>query len=273
MATVLKEIQTNGICLMDGRESAVRILPSVKKGIFFYPNNGDIAIKAGIETVISTQNCTVLGDNDLQIRVVEHFLAACAFAGIDSLEVYLSSSELPILDGSAINWLRLFKDAGISEYQILKTEFASPITLSSGTTNITLIPAEEFKVTYCVNFNHPDLSRKWYSWELTQGIDIIAESRTFGYFKDLERLQSMGLGLGANVDNIVGLTDDKYTTELRSVDEPIKHKILDLIGDFYLLGINPLGFKAHIIAQEAGHKTHVEFTRLMEKELCQQVRN
>ncbi|MFH0702980.1 MAG: UDP-3-O-acyl-N-acetylglucosamine deacetylase [bacterium] len=280
MTTITTEIQISGIGLMDGKEATVKITPSSRKGIYFYPENSNIAIKACLDNVISTSHCTVLGYQDKQVRVVEHFMAACAFAGIDDLEVYLSSSEIPILDGSALIWIEALKKAGktdIDENNYLNFEIKEPTFFSLYNTNLVLLPSENFTVSYCVNFQHPDLERKWYSWNILDNPDQIIEARTFGYLKDLENFQKTGLALGAKIDNIVGLTESGYTTELRSEDEPIKHKILDLIGDLRLLELNPLSLKAHIIAQEAGHKTHIEFARViqhfMERKLCQQTKN
>ena len=93
---------------------------------------------------------------------------------------------------------------------------------------------------------------------LNQDLNLneITEARTFGYLKDLERFQAAGYSKGVTIENTVGLTDDSYTTELRSKYEPVKHKILDIIGDLYLTGYNPLKINANILAKEAGHAYH-----------------
>lgn len=114
-----------------------------------------------------------------------------------------------------------------------------------------------------VNFNHKDLSQRWVNFTKNTDKKEIIEARTFGYLKDLEKIQAMGLAKGVNIENTVGLTDDGYTTELRSLYEPAKHKILDLIGDFMLTGFNPLSMNAMIIAKEAGHFLHVETAKKM----------
>jgi len=263
MSTIKKEIEISGISLMDGKESTVRVLPSEKKGIYFYPDNSKENIKACPKNVISTQNCTVLGSKNTQIRLVEHFMAACAFTDIDSLEIIVSSSELPILDGSSLVWVEAFNNAGIQKTiipeQVLLKE---PLYFSSGQVNIALLPAEEFEINYCINFNHPDLENRWINWKAKDNPKQIYEARTFGYLKDLEKFQQAGLALGASLENTVGLTETGYTVELRSTYEPIKHKILDLIGDINLY-INPFRLNAHIIAQNAGHSSHVEFTKIL----------
>jgi len=274
MTTIKNKIEISGISLMDGKESVVKILPSDKKGIYFYPNNSEKSIKASLENVISTRNCTVLGNNEINIKLVEHFMAACAFTGIDSLEVFISSSELPIFDGSSLNWVDLLNKAGIQDnISAEKITFENPLYFSSGVTNIVLLPSDEFKITYAVNFEHPDLENKWIGWNSKDDAKQIIEARTFGYVKDLNKLQQSGFALGANFDNTVGLTETGYTVELRSEYEPIKHKILDLIGDINLY-INPFMLNAHIIAQNAGHSGHFEFGKViqkyMENKICQQ---
>jgi len=272
MTTIKNEIKISGKCLMDGRESIVTVVPSDQKGIRFYPDNSDIKIEARAENVVSTLNCTILGNQDKQLRVVEHFMAACAFTGIDSLDVYVSSSELPILDGSAKVWVEEFQKAGIeSTDSSARIEFYEPIIFSEGRTQIVLLPSDSFKVSYMVNFEHKDLANRWENWDISEETQRIVESRTFGYLKDLEKFQKAGFALGASIDNTVGLTEDGYTVELRNKFEPINHKILDLVGDLYLTGLNPLNFNAHIIAKEAGHRTHVEFAKKIQSMLREKV--
>lgn len=274
MPTLLKEINISGKALMSGKESTVNLFPSNEKGIRFFIHGCDKPVEANPFNVVSTDNCTVLGNESCKVVLVEHFMAACAFAGIDSLDVCLSMPEMPILDGSTLKWYELFNEAGIGgNPDNTAINIYEPVYYSENNTNIAVLPAEEFKITYCVNFYHPDLQNKWLSFDLTQDKMNIIEARTFGYLKDLEKFQQMGLAQGVDINNTVGLTNDGYTTDLRSEFEPIKHKILDLIGDLNLLPFNPLNLKAHIIAKEAGHKSHVEIAKkislIMERKLCQ----
>ena len=101
-------------------------------------------------------------------------------------------------------------------------------------------------------------------------IQEIIEARTFGYLKDLERFQAAGYSKGVTIENTVGLTDDGYTTELRSIYEPVKHKVLDIIGDLYLTGFNPLKINANILVKEAGHAIHVQVAKELKKVLMNQ---
>ncbi len=267
MITLNKEIELKGTCLMDGKESIVKIIPSDKKGISFYPANSNVEIEAKPQNVISTQHCVVLGKESQHIKLVEHFMAACAFAGIQGLNVYTSSNEMPIFDGSSKVWLEEFNKAGLtSQVSSEMIDIASPVYVQSDDSSVVMLPANSFKITYCVYFNHKDYINRWYTWDHSKSSDEIANARTFGYLRDLEKFQKAGFSLGVTKDNTIGLTDDGgYTTELRFDMEPIKHKILDLIGDLYLTGINPLNIKANIIATLAGHNLHVEAAKkLME---------
>jgi len=266
MTTIKKEINITGKTLMTGKECSATILPSKEKGIRFFVQGYEKSVTASPFNVVSTENCTVLGNENCKIMLVEHFMAACAFTGVNSLDVCLSYFEMPILDGSSLKWFELFDEAGVEETITNQSlEIKEPIFYSENRTTIAVIPAEEFKITYCIDFNHPDLKNKWINWKLSENKMQIIESRTFGYLKDLEKFQQMGLALGVGPENFIGLTDTGYTTELRSEYEPIKHKILDLIGDLNLLSFNPLNLKAHIIAKEAGHKSHVELAKKLAK--------
>ncbi|MDD3149309.1 MAG: UDP-3-O-acyl-N-acetylglucosamine deacetylase [Candidatus Gastranaerophilales bacterium] len=265
MATLKKNIQLSGTGLMSGSESKLTIFPSEQKGIRFFTANQEILASA--ENVISTQNCVVLGNDTAKIILVEHFMAACSFCNINSLDVCLEGAELPIFDGSSKVWVESFKNAGITSLSEEKTEFNEPIFLENSNSSIALIPADDFKITYIVDFNHSDLQNKWFSFDNAEKSAEIIEARTFGYLKDLEKIQAAGLAKGVSIDNTLGLTDNGYTTYLRSDLEPIKHKILDLIGDLSLTGLNPLNFNAHMIAKEAGHASHVDFAKKIKKYL------
>jgi len=251
---------------MSGHNCNVKLFPSEKKGINFYVSGAKTSVAAHYKNVVSTDNCVVLGNNEGgKVILVEHFMAACAFAEIDSLDVCIDSPELPILDGSAFKWHNLLKDAGINqENSSGEFSFEKPLEFSDGDINITLIPADQFKITYCVNLDHPDFKNRRVSLDLNKNKKEILTARTFGYLKDLEKFQNASMSLGVTSENTVGLTQTGYTTELHSEFEPANHKILDLIGDLYLIGFNPLKFKAHIIAKNAGHKTHIEFAKVID---------
>lgn len=265
MGTVLREIQMSGTALMSGENSDVTIFPSQTKGIKFFVAGSSAPVLASVENVVSTQNCVVLANASGQIRLVEHFLAACAICGVDSLDVCVSNNEMPILDGSAKKWVETLTDAGF-ERTFCGVTVDKPLSYESGDTTIVILPSDSLKVTYLLDFNHPDLKQKWVCTDFAN-VSEITEARTFGYLKDLEKFQQMGLAKGVSLENTLGLTDEGYTSDLYSEYEPIKHKILDLTGDLKLAGINLPDLKATIIAKQAGHASHVEMAKILKNEL------
>ena len=253
MGTIGREVVLKSVALMTGLESEARVCPSNEKGIRFHFSGK--TVNASIDNVVSTEHCTVIGNEQVKIILIEHFMAACSICGLDSLDIYLTHYELPILDGASKKWIEAFKDAGLVEAKKNKMTIKDPIVYLNGKTHLIVLPSDKLNVTYGVNFNHRDLKNRWVSLNIEK-IDEITEARTFGYLKELEMLQKAGYARGASLENTLGLTDEGYTSEIKSEFEPIKHKILDLIGDFYLAGCSVLDFNAEIIAKEAGHSVH-----------------
>lgn len=267
MATIKKEVVLKSVALMTGAESEARVCPSDKKGIRFH--FAGQCVEADIDNVVSTEHCTVIGNQNVKVVLIEHFMAACAICKIDSLDIYLSHYELPILDGGSYEWVKAFNEAGIENPDNVVIKIKEPVAYLNGKTHLIVFPSENLNVTYGVNFKHKDLKNRWVSLNL-DNIDEIVEARTFGYLNELEMLQKAGFGRGATIDNTVGLTDDGYTTTLKSEFEPAKHKILDLIGDFYLCGCNILNFKGEINVKEAGHTVHTMVAKMLKNELIRE---
>ena len=193
-------------------------------------------------------------------------MAACAICKIDSIDVYLSETEFPIFDGSAKVWVDLFKQAGIEGENNDIYTVSEPVYYLNGKTSLVILPDKELFINYAVNYDHPDLTRRWVSIDL-KNIQEIIEARTFGFYKDLKKYQMLGFAKGVTIDNTVGLKDIGYTTDLRSTHEPIKHKILDLLGDLYLTGISPLNMRAQILVKEAGHAVHCKVAQDLKSKL------
>ncbi|MBQ3641488.1 UDP-3-O-acyl-N-acetylglucosamine deacetylase, partial [bacterium] len=271
MATIKNEVILKSVALMTGMESEAKVCPSDKKGLRFH--FAGQCLEANIDNVVSTEHCTVIGNENIKVMLIEHFMAACAICRIDSLDVYLSHYELPILDGGAYEWVKAFNEAGIENPDYTSISIKEPVTYLNGKTHLVVLPSDSLNVTYGVNFRHKELKNRWVSLNL-DNIEEIVEARTFGYLNELEMLQKAGYGRGATIDNTVGLTDEGYTTTLKSEFEPVKHKILDLIGDFYLSGCNIMNLKAEIIVKEAGHTVHTIVSKMLKdkmvlEELCQ----
>lgn len=271
MKTINKEFTVGSKGLMTGQDSMVRCVPSNEFGIRFHFM--DQTVEAHVDNILSTDHCTVIGNEQVKIMLIEHFMAAVSFFDIDALDVYLSHYELPILDGGSKVWVDNFSqvcERGINQdrYRVLES-----MCYENKKTQLAVYPSEDFKVTYCVNFKHPELRNRWVSFNCDENDQIeedIIKARTFGYLKDLEDLQKAGFARGVSIENTVGLTENGYTTELNSELEPIKHKILDLIGDFRLSGYNPLKIRANIIVKEAGHGVHIRIAKLLKDNLIKE---
>ena len=265
MGTLKKEISITGNGLMKNKPCTVAFFPS-KEGKIRYFVKGQEAFEASIDNLISTDHCVTLGNKKAKVMLEEHLSAAMAFCGIDSVDIYMDEFEVPILDGSSKPWVELFRKAGIEKTKPVYYTVSEPVYYLNGKTSLVVIPDNELFISYAVNYNHPDLTRRWVNYNPKNPGEII-EARTFGFYKDLRKFQMLGFAQGVTQENTVGLTDDGYTTELRSENEQIKHKILDLIGDFYLTGVNPLNLKAQIFAKEAGHAVHCKVAKILKDKL------
>ncbi len=274
MKTLKSNLTLNGAGLMFAAPVELTIKPSNEKGIHFHINGA--TVEAKIENVVSTEHCTIIADIENgaknKIALIEHFMAACAICEIDALDVYFNSQgfEMPIFDGSAKKWVEEFNKIGFVGENDAVEPLKETIVFQNKNSTILITPTNEEKtnITYLVNFNHPDLNNRWVNLDLDKNLDEIIEARTFGYLKDLEKFQAAGYSKGVTIENTVGLIDDgTYTVPLRSPYEPNKHKILDIIGDLYLTGFNPLKLKANIIAKEAGHGYHCQVAKILKEKL------
>lgn len=275
MVTIKTEIKTSGNSLMKNKLCEVVIKPSQTGKIRIFSKGADVGFNADIENLYSTDHCvtlcskehrTLLGDYKYKAMLCEHFMAACAICKIDSIDVYLSETEFPIFDGSAKVWVDLFKQAGIEGTNKDLYTVTEPVYYLNGKTSLVILPDKELTITYAVNYDHPDLTKRWVTLDLNNMQEVI-EARTFGFYKDLKKYQMLGFAKGVTIDNTVGLKDAGYTTELRSMQEPIKHKLLDLLGDLYLTGVSPLNMRAQILVKEAGHAVHCKVAQCLKSKL------
>ena len=275
MVTINSEIKTSGNSLMKNKMCEVTIKPSDTGKIRFFVKGSDVSFEASIENLYSTDHCvtlcsrehrTLLGNYKYKAMLCEHFMAACAICKIDSLDVFLSEMEFPILDGSSKVWIELFKKAGISGVNEQLYTVSEPVYYLNGKTSLVILPDKELFISYAVNYDHPDLRNCWVNYN-PKNLDEIIEARTFGFYKDLKKYQMLGFAKGVTIENTVGLKEEGYTTQLRSEYEPVKHKILDLFGDLYLTGVSPLNMRAQILVKEAGHAVHTKVASMLKPKL------
>lgn len=267
MGTVKKELTVKGNGLMKNQICTAIIKPSTSGKIKFYLDGYEDPIIADVDNVSSTSHCVCIGEGKRQIMLIEHFMAACAFCEIDSIDVYIDKPEMPILDGSSLEWVKSFKKAGVEKISPIYYTLLEPVSYLNGKTHVVIVPDDELNISYSVNYDHDGYRNRWASFNMKNKNEII-EARTFGFLKDLKKFQFFGYAKGVTEENTVGFKNDgTFTTKLRSDREQIKHKILDIIGDLYLTGVNPLYLKAQIIAKEAGHAVHVKTAKKLKDKL------
>jgi UDP-3-O-[3-hydroxymyristoyl] N-acetylglucosamine deacetylase len=218
--------------------------------------------------LVPTELCTAISGNGFQVKTIEHILAALAGLNIDNVYVELDAGEAPIMDGSAAHFVRLIRSAGIVSQSRLQPylKITRPLEVVDGARRVRIEPSSTPKITYSIDYNHPLIQTQSYVYEHSAHAfeREIADARTFGFLKEVEALWARGLGQGGNLDNTIVLSQDGILNEsgLRFANEFVRHKILDLIGDFSLLGIPFIG---HLIAERSGHAIH---TRLVQQILA-----
>jgi UDP-3-O-[3-hydroxymyristoyl] N-acetylglucosamine deacetylase len=250
--TLKNVIRATGVGIHTGQKVYLTLRPALPDaGIVF--RRVDLAepveIKACAENVGATAMSTTLLKDGIRISTVEHLLSAMAGLGIDNAYVDVSASEVPIMDGSAGPFVFLLQSAGIEEQNVAKRfiRIKKSVTVRDGDKWARFDPFDGFKVGFTIDFDHPIFTRKTSSAEIdfstTSFVKEVSRARTFGFMRDIEMLRERNLVLGGSMDNAVVLDDYRVLNEdgLRYEDEFVKHKILDAIGDLYLLGHSLIG--------------------------------
>jgi UDP-3-0-acyl N-acetylglucosamine deacetylase len=250
--TLKNEIRATGVGLHTGKKVLLTLRPApVDSGIVFRRVDLDpvVEIKAKAENVGDTTLSTTLMSGDVRISTVEHLLSALAGLGIDNAIVEVSADEVPIMDGSAGPFVFLIQSAGIQEQKAPKRfiRIKKTVTVTEGDKTASFRPFDGFKVSFAIDFDHPvfrDRSlRASVDFSSTSFVKEVARARTFGFMHEIEYLRSKGLAKGGSVNNAVVIDKYRVLNEegLRYEDEFVKHKVLDAIGDLYLLGYSLIG--------------------------------
>jgi UDP-3-O-[3-hydroxymyristoyl] N-acetylglucosamine deacetylase len=279
--TLKNVIKATGIALHSGERVELTLRPAPPNtGIIFQRIDLEpvIEIPARAENVGDTTLSTCLVKNGVRVSTVEHLLSAFAGLGIDNAYVDVTASEIPIMDGSAGPFVFLVQSAGIQEQNAPKgfIRIKKKVKVKEGDKWACFEPFEGFKVTFSIEFDHPvfKLHSKTATLDFssTSYVKEVSRARTFGFMADFERLRELNLALGASLDNAVAIDDFRVLNEdgLRYEDEFVKHKILDAIGDLYLLGSSLIGaFSGH----KSGHALNNKLLRqlLAEKDAWEYV--
>ncbi|MBK5930921.1 UDP-3-O-acyl-N-acetylglucosamine deacetylase [Halochromatium salexigens] len=273
--TLKNVIRATGVGLHTGEKVYLTLRPAAADtGIVFRRTDLDpiVDLRTNPLNVGDTRLSTTLCNGDIRVSTVEHLLSAFAGLGIDNAFVDLSAAEVPIMDGSAAPFVFLLQSAGIEEQNRPRRFIAikKPIVVEDGDKYARFDPWEGFKVEFSIDFDHPVFASRLQTatidFSTTSFVKEISRARTFGFLRDIEALQQQNLALGGSLDNAVVVDDFRVLNEggLRYEDEFVKHKILDAIGDLYLLG-HPLIGAFH------GHKSgHALNNRLLRALLADQ---
>jgi len=257
--TIANSLNITGIGLHSGREIRMQLRPAAAgTGIVFHRSEGErtVSIEAISANVVDTRLATVLGKNELTVSTVEHLLAALRACGVDNLHIDIDGPEVPVLDGSAAPFVERLQATGLQrlnrsrKYLVVRQE----ISVCDGDKRISIVPSRFFRVSCGIAFNHPCIAEQRHTFTVSSEAfrKEIAPARTFGFLREVEYLKANGLARGGSLDNAVVIGDDAILNPegLRFPDEFVRHKILDAIGDFSLLGYPMLG---HIKAEKPGH--------------------
>ncbi|MDX9740965.1 MAG: UDP-3-O-acyl-N-acetylglucosamine deacetylase [Gammaproteobacteria bacterium] len=250
--TLKNIVRATGIGLHTGKKISLTLQPApADAGIVFRRVDLDppVEIRARQENVGDTVLSTTLATGDVRISTVEHLLSAFAGLGIDNAVVELDAAEVPIMDGSAGPFVFLLQSAGIAEQNAPKRfiRVRRSVQVEDNDKWARFDPFEGFKVSFRIDFDHPafsgDTKQATIDFSTTSFVKEVSRARTFGFLRDYERLREMNLVLGGNLSNAVVVDENRILNEdgLRYEDEFVKHKVLDAIGDLYLLGYSLIG--------------------------------
>ncbi len=273
--TIQKAISTKGVGLHSGRRVELTLRPAAPNtGIVFHrvdlPEVVDLPASA--HQVGNTRLASVLQKGDVRVSTVEHLMSALAGLGIDNLHVDLTAEEVPIMDGSAGTFVYLLRSAGLQEQAAPKKflRVLKPVEVREGEGKdakwARLEPYNGFALSFSIDFKHPAIDSTAnfakVDFEKDSYVKTIARARTFGFASEVEALRSIGLARGGSLDNAIVMDEYRVLNSdgLRFEDEFVKHKILDAIGDLYLIG-RPL--LAHYVACKSGHGLNNQLARAL----------
>lgn len=248
-------IERSGIALHSGEQVSVRLHPAEPgTGVVFVVDG--VAVSAAVAHVVDTQLATTLARDDVRVRMVEHLLAACVGVGLDNVRVEVEGDEVPVLDGCAAAWVESITEVGLSAQSEPRRAAVvlRPFEIVDGSRRARLLPADETVLDVSIDFEHAHVGRQQLELTLTPGAFAreLAWARTFGFERHVPAMRRMGLVRGGSLDNALVFGEDGVlnTGGLRATDEPVRHKMLDALGDLALLGA-PL--KGRLEAERPGH--------------------
>ena len=260
--TIKKEILIKGIGLHSGQPVNLKLIPANPNEGINFVREGKV-IPAVVDYATGFEFSTTLSKGDTKVGTVEHLMSALFFTGIDNIYIEIDAEEVPILDGSAIKFVEKINQSGIeilNEEKIYAVLNREVVVYENGKF-IKGKPSDTFNATYHAHYNNRIIGNRKYTYShLKADFENVAKARTNCFLEEVEMLQKMGLAKGGSLDNAVVFEGDSVLNPegLRFDDEPVKHKVLDLIGDLYLLGFPLIG---DIYSYKGGHRLNAAFVR------------
>lgn len=257
--TLAHPVERCGVGLHSGAQARVRLEPSDQPGyeVAWFDQPERAAVRLEPSQVCETQLCTALQLEGRRLATVEHLLAGLAGVGISSARLVVDGGEIPLLDGSAQPWVEAVAEAGLHCLGARDSQppLAEPITLQQGQSFATALPSDQLRLGAAIEFPHPAIGRQLFSLQLTPEAFVkeIAPARTFGFKDQVEQLLAAGLIKGGALDNALVCDGEGWINPpLRFADEPVRHKLLDLLGDLALAGLP----QAQVFAFRGSHGLH-----------------
>ncbi|HKC07434.1 MAG TPA: UDP-3-O-acyl-N-acetylglucosamine deacetylase [Methylomirabilota bacterium] len=268
--TVRRPVSLDGIGLHSGETVNMTVSPAAADtGILFRASDGTL-IPANADHVVDTNSATTVGAFGVRVRTIEHLMAAASALGIDNLMVDIDGPEVPAADGSAKPFVDLLRSAG----RVSLAAPRRPITISQpirvGTESrwIEVLPADSLRISYTLDNNHPIIGLQAGTFGISEEVfcDELAAARTYGFLRDVPAMRQNGLARGGSLENAIVVGKRSVLNDsLRFPDEFVRHKILDLVGDLFLLG-RPL--RAHVVGRNAGHALNYQLVAAIQKALA-----
>lgn len=268
--TIADSVEISGIALHSGEQVHAALFPAKQDTGVVFSRKGHVELIPGcMNSVVNTQLATTLGHGSVTVRTVEHLLAALRGMGVDNIRVEVDGSELPVLDGCAMEWVNLLQGVGLKAQNAPRrvVHILEAIEIRDGPRWARLEPASGMQLDVTIDFDDVHVGRQRLCVELTPEcfVSELAWARTFGFAEHVPAMKKMGLVRGGSLDNalVFGPKGPMNPGGLRAKDEPVRHKILDAIGDLALLGF-PI--EGRLIAERPGHGIIVALLREVEKQ-------
>ena len=255
--TLRDVLEFEGVGLHTGVPGRVRIRPQVAgSGLRFRLNGGSVSFPAHANYVVETRRATVVGSGEHTVSTVEHLLAALFAMGVDNAAIEVEGPEIPVLDGSSATFAEAIAKLGLVDQRAPRATFSieRPIVVRDGDALLAIAPSDSFRIRFAVDYA-PPIGAQFIDATIEPDYFIreIAPARTFGYLHEVEALRNAGLARGGTLDNALVFAPDGPLTPQRWPNEVVRHKTLDLIGDFALLGAWP---KLEVVSVKSGHRLH-----------------